>query len=443
MTVWGLILFRSGPPMPADVILAAGGHYERQQAGMAALRVLARGGDPLTPPRRGMARRGRGSSPRPPARVVVVIPAHNEAASLPGTIRSLRRQSRPPDRIVVVSDNSSDATDDLGMLHGARVMATVRNKARKAGALNQALGQLLPKLGPEDFVLVMDADSRLARDWIRCALDALARESRVGGVCGTYCGENEPGLLRQLQRNEFVRATRLVRRRADLWVLSGTGTMFRVPVLREVASERGRRLPGVPGEYYCSASITEDYEITLALKTLGYRCLCPPGCEATTELMPTWAHLFRQRLRWQSGTLTALRQYGFTRATWTNWARQAFFYARYCSQLACLGIIAGSLVAHPGLHMPRWVAVMLLTIYTERVITVRKAGLKGVIIALLLFPEWGYGMFDGLYLFRALANEFRHGDISWGHVRNDVDSRTRYRAAAAGRPLLVREAGDG
>jgi hypothetical protein len=86
---------------------------------------------------------------------------------------------------------------------------------------------------------------------------------------------------------------------------------------------------------------------------------------------------------------------------------------------------------------------MLLTIYTERVITVRKAGLKGVIIALLLFPEWGYGMFDGLYLFRALANEFRHGDISWGHVRNDVDSRTRYRAAAAGRPLLVREAGDG
>jgi poly-beta-1,6-N-acetyl-D-glucosamine synthase len=154
--------------------------------------------------------------------------------------------------------------------------------------------------------------SQLAPGWIGCATDALARDCEVGGVSGTYTGEDGPGLLRQLQRNEFVRASRLVRRRADLWVLSGTGTMFRVPALRHVARERGRRLPGVPGECYDSTSITEDYEITLALKTLGYRCLCPPGCTARTELMPTWQHLFRQRLRWQSGTLTALRRYGFT-----------------------------------------------------------------------------------------------------------------------------------
>ena len=88
---------------------------------------------------------------------------------------------------------------------------------------------------------MMDADSQLAPGWIGCATDALARDPEVGGVSGTYAGEAGPGLLRQLQRNEFVRASRLVRRRADLWVLSGTGTMFRVPVLREVARERGRR----------------------------------------------------------------------------------------------------------------------------------------------------------------------------------------------------------
>ena len=80
-------------------------------------------------------------------------------------------------------------------------------------------------------------------------------------MSGTYTGEDGPGLLRQLQRNEFVRASRLVRRRYDLWVLSGTGTMFRVSALREVARERCRSLPGVPGEYYDSSSITEDYEI--------------------------------------------------------------------------------------------------------------------------------------------------------------------------------------
>ena len=52
--------------------------------------------------------------------MIVLIPAHNEAASIRETISSLGRPTRPPDEIIVVSDNSSDATDDRSMLHGAR-----------------------------------------------------------------------------------------------------------------------------------------------------------------------------------------------------------------------------------------------------------------------------------------------------------------------------------
>lgn len=380
------------------------------------------------------------------AQLVVLIPAHNEAASIKETINSLRHQTHPPDEIIVVSDNSIDATDDRSMLHGAKVLVTVGNNARKAGALNQALRKILPTLTDHDLVLVMDADSQLAPAWIECAIDALEHDREVGGVSGSYTGEPGPGLLRQLQRNEFVRASRLVRRRADLWVLSGTGTMFRVPILREVARERGRRLPGTPGEYYDSTSITEDYEITLALKTLGYRCLCPPGCTAITELMPTWRHLFRQRLRWQSGTLTALRRYGFTHATWTNWVRQAFFYLRYCSQIACWVILLYSLVAHFGFNMPGWVLGMLLTIYLERVITARGAGRKGVLIAALLLPEWWYGIFDGLYLYQALKHELTQREVSWNHVVKEEGGHAawnRHGAASARRPVLVREAGHG
>jgi biofilm PGA synthesis N-glycosyltransferase PgaC len=349
-------------------------------------------------------------------RVVVLVPAHNEAAAIDATIASLRRQTRSPERIIVVADNCTDDTEDLGLLHGAEVMATVGNTARKAGALNQALHRVLPYLRPWDFLLMMDADSQLGRDWIRRAIDALTSDRRLGGVCGTYTGEPGPGMLLQLQRNEFVRASRMIGRRSDLWVLSGTGTMFRASVLREVARERGRTLPGIPGEFYSSTSITEDYEITLALKTLGFRCLCAPGCAASTELMPTWRHLFRQRLRWQSGTLTALRRYGFTRATRAHWARQAFFYGRYCSQLACWAIIAWSLIAHPGLTVQPWVLGMTMAIYLERVITAWRAGPRGIALAALLFPEWWYGMFDGLYLFQALRHEFTQQDISWGHV---------------------------
>ena len=43
-------------------------------------------------------------------RVTVVIPAHNEELILPAAVESLRAQTRPPDRVIVVSDNSEDAT---------------------------------------------------------------------------------------------------------------------------------------------------------------------------------------------------------------------------------------------------------------------------------------------------------------------------------------------
>jgi cellulose synthase/poly-beta-1,6-N-acetylglucosamine synthase-like glycosyltransferase len=348
--------------------------------------------------------------------VIVIIPAHNESASIGRTILSLHVQTRPPDKIIVAYDNCTDDTAEVSARHGAHVMTAVGNSARKAGALNQALDRILPGLGRQDLLLLMDADSQLGGDWIRCSVYALRRDRRLGGVCGTYVGEAKRGLLCQLQRNEFIRATRLVPRRAALWVLSGAGTLFRVPVVREVARERGRRIPGRPGEYYSSSSITEDYEITLALKTLGFRCLAAPGCAAVTELMPTLRYLFRQRLRWQSGTLTALRNYGVTRATWGSWARQAFFYARYCAQMACWGIIAFSLAERPSLQMPLWALGMLAVIYLERVITVRKAGTKGILLAILLIPEWCYGTFDGLYLFPALRIEITGRNLSWGHV---------------------------
>ena len=132
-------------------------------------------------------------------------------------------------------------------------------------------------LDGNDLVLLMDADSQLSAGWIASAVRALQSDRKLGGVCGTYLGVKEKGILRQLQRNEFVRASRLVPRRGSLWVLSGTGTMFRARVLREVGRERGSALPGTRGEFYHSRSITEDYEITLAAKTLGWKCIAPPG----------------------------------------------------------------------------------------------------------------------------------------------------------------------
>ena len=57
------------------------------------------------------------------------------------TLRSLPADP-PPDRVVVIADNCTDATVEVAREHGVEVVETVGNTEKKAGALNQQLRRL-------------------------------------------------------------------------------------------------------------------------------------------------------------------------------------------------------------------------------------------------------------------------------------------------------------
>jgi poly-beta-1,6-N-acetyl-D-glucosamine synthase len=372
----------------------------------------------------GVASRGadRGSRhARVMARLVAVIPAHNEEATIGDTVRSLARQSRPPDQVIVVCDNCTDDTAGVAASAGAKVFTTAGNTARKAGALNQALGKLLPMFTDDDLALVMDADSRLNNEWLSYACGLLGDDSRIGAVCGVFLGEPGGGLIGQIQRNEYTRYARMVYRRRQTPVLSGTGTLFRVPALLRVARERGRTLPGKPGDFYNSSALTEDNEMTLAMKTLGYRCVAGEGCETTTEVMPDWHALFRQRLRWQKGALEDLRSYGLTGVTFPYWAKQTAIYGAFVLSIACWIILGIALVQAPGFNLV-WTAGILLVNFSERLWTVRKAGKTGMVLSILTLPEMGYDLFRLAVFFRAAADVVRGREVEWGHLNRSVQA---------------------
>lgn len=359
----------------------------------------------------------RGGQPpgRPVATVIAVIPAHNEEASIGDTVRSLARQSCPPDQVVVVCDNCSDDTAGVAASAGAKVFATAGNTAKKAGALNQALATLLPTCAEDDLVLVMDADSRLNTDWLEYARGLLKDDARIGAVCGVFLGEPGGGLIGQIQRNEYTRYARMVYRRRQTPVLSGTGTLFRTPALLRVARERGRTLPGSQGDFYNGGVLTEDNEMTLAMKTLGYRCVAGEGCETTTEVMPDWHALFRQRLRWQKGALEDLRSYGLNSMTFPYWAKQFAIYGAFFLSIACWIIIGVAIVQHPSFNLV-WTIAILAVNFTERLWTVRRAGWAGIWLSILTVPEMAYDLFRLAVFFRAAADVVRGRDVEWGHL---------------------------
>jgi cellulose synthase/poly-beta-1,6-N-acetylglucosamine synthase-like glycosyltransferase len=178
-------------------------------------------------------------------RVTVLVPAHDEEAVLGLTLESLAAQSRPPDRVLVVADNCTDRTVEVAHAHGIEVQETVDNTEKKAGALNQALARLLPDASPADVVLVMDADSTIATDYLAVALGLLEEDPDLMAVSGLFYGEAGGGLIGQFQRNEYSRYQRVVSRRPErVFVLTGTASVIRAYALRAVAAARGPLIPG-------------------------------------------------------------------------------------------------------------------------------------------------------------------------------------------------------
>ena len=359
--------------------------------------------------------------------VIVVIPSYNEEQSLRSTIGSLREQTRIPDEIVVIADNCTDGTIDIARSEGISVWETQENRDGKAGALNQFFSAFLDILDDDDVVLVMDADTTLTNEFIEATTEMLHTPSHreIAGVGGIFLADDEDdwNLVRQLQSNEYIRyQRRLSRRHGRALVLTGTGTLFRAKTLRRV--QQARRVGEIPdlahaGGVYDISALTEDNELTLSVKELGYRVVSPKACTVKTAMMPTWASLYKQRRRWQRGALENLIAHGINRHTAPYALRQimtyvgVFFLPFYFLTL----FVALSTNSELNFFEPLWVAVGVLYV-AEQTFSVRKGGWRAMAVSLLVVPEFFLYIFlDAVYVVTFFGSLFAT-DEAWGRMRH-------------------------
>jgi len=354
------------------------------------------------------------------SRLVALVPAHNEEDAVDIALNSLRGQSRVPDLIVLVADNCTDRTVEIaGARGGVVVVETSGNTSKKAGALNQALAHVLPALRDQDAVLVMDADSALDLRFVETAMARLGTSGTggrpIGGVGGTFRGGRGGGFVGMLQRNEYARYARDVRRKkGSVLVLTGTAAVFSVKVLSEVIAARvDGRLPGDAASVYDTHVLTEDNELTLALLHLGYAILSPKECLLETEVMTTWRDLWLQRLRWKRGALENLVDYGFTRVTAQYWGRQLMTHIGVLVTAIYLGSIAWSLATTGSVNLhPIWLAVTVI-FTVERVVTVRERGAKQMVLAGVLVVEMAFDFYLQAVQAKAFWDSITRSERNW------------------------------
>jgi poly-beta-1,6-N-acetyl-D-glucosamine synthase len=118
---------------------------------------------------------------------VLVTAAYNEGKLIENTIRSIISQTHPPARWVIVSDGSTDATDEIVQRYAAEhpflQLARItedhpRNFAAQADAINHGLA----RIGQTEYGFIgnMDADITLEPDYFARLLQKFEKDPSLG-----------------------------------------------------------------------------------------------------------------------------------------------------------------------------------------------------------------------------------------------------------------------
>ena len=122
--------------------------------------------------------------------VVVAIPARDEADRIGSCLNALNAQTRMPDRVVLIVNNSTDDTETIAraMASGMRYRLDVIKRelppaeANAGHARRLAMEAAAARAGPDGILLTTDADSLVPPDWVFLNIRALRQGADV--VCG-------------------------------------------------------------------------------------------------------------------------------------------------------------------------------------------------------------------------------------------------------------------
>jgi len=281
-------------------------------------------------------------------RFAVVVPAHNEARTLPALLAGLHALDYPRPRyeVIVVADNCDDDTAAIALAHGARVLTRTDPARRSKGyALGWAFTRLLPERRHDAFV-VLDADSRPAPD----LLTRLGACLRTGASAAqAYCAVANPGeswrtalMTADMALIHYLRPAgrQGLGGSADI---HGNGFCLTRAVLRQVPWQ--------------TASVAEDHEYHLQLLFAGIRSVFVPGAVVYTTMEPTMKTARSQELRWEGGRFALARRH-LGALLGAAWRRRSWTHLDAALDLTTppFSVLAAGTAGMAALHGVAWLA---------------------------------------------------------------------------------------
>jgi 1,2-diacylglycerol 3-beta-glucosyltransferase len=236
----------------------------------------------------------------PTTRFLVLIPAHDEELLIGDTLASLEQLDYPPRlfEVHVVADHCTDDTAKVVRRHAAQLHELdTADGGGKGPALRWLLEQLHERGTPHDAVLILDADTLVAGDFLRVMDARIADGERA--IQSHYAVRDPEGSAYTGLRAVALAARHYLRPLARTAIggssgLYGNGMVFAGDLLRR----RG-----------FSDHLTEDIEFQVELLLAGTSVAFAADAEIRAEMPTTLAAARTQNERWERGRIDLARRH--------------------------------------------------------------------------------------------------------------------------------------
>ncbi len=254
----------------------------------------------------------------------VIIPAYNEENNIEQTIKSVLSAMYPKKfEIIIVNDASKDGTASVVkkiMAKNKNIKLVTGKHQGKAKAVNLAMQH-----AGGSIIVVLDADTLIEKNSLVRIVGPFS-DKKVAAVASTLRVRRSSNPLTWFQHFEYAMSSSwryVVDKVNGLCIVPGF-CAFRISALRSIGGFKGD-------------TAVEDYDICLHLMKAGYKIDMAPQAVAYTKVPESFSGLIRQRIRWNRGTIQAIRKHSdlllkrhaiglYTMPTQLYWFLHAFIY---------------------------------------------------------------------------------------------------------------------
>lgn len=343
------------------------------------------------------------------ATIGCIVPAYNEEASIGEVLESLLAQTRLPDVVHVVVNNTTDRTvevaarfaglhtrvDDDGFEQFTEVFVhdIGKNPDKKVGALNY--GYTLVET--MDYLLGVDGDTVADPRAVEFLEAEIASDSRIGGISAIYSIDDRPfkGVVAPFliagQRAQFAafNMQNMLRGR-NMAVLGGQYSIFATKALRDAMTANHQSTPWVKD------SEVEDSLLSLQIKSAGYLTKISARARADVGGMTTMRGLDAQQVKWNYGAIELMwpGQRGDTKGQpfhpnlRLRWLENLSMVTNALSRVMFIALLVASLSINAFVFSPVWLIppVVAVLLNLRIALSMQNRNARDILFAVLIFP---------------------------------------------------------